>query len=160
MSVVGPVALNAFSDVTSEKNGLPFVNSIQLAWVLLIYVLYPEMETHMLENTLQTRCMDLESIILPMGIGTREPGTRVRGKGLECIHLEMERLNQGTGKTGFLTSQALKAQPILYLLLLLIIPKYSMLSRYLWVSCLNLQNGALQVILHDISALPYQDIHL
>lgn len=85
----------------------------------------------MLENTLQTRCMDLEFIILSMGIGMKEPGMRVGGKGLECTHLEMERLNLGTGKMGFLTSQALKAQPILYLLLLLIIPKYSMLSRYL-----------------------------
>lgn len=80
---------------------------------------------------MQTRCMGLEFIILPMVIGMREPGMRVEGKGLECTPLEMERLNLGTGKMGFLTSQALKAQPILYLLLLFIIPKYSMLFRYL-----------------------------
>ncbi|GAY60004.1 hypothetical protein CUMW_198720 [Citrus unshiu] len=35
-----------------------------------------EMGTHMLENILRTRYMDLVSIVLPMGINMEEPGIR------------------------------------------------------------------------------------
>lgn len=117
---VEPILVKTVVDMWGNSSG---VLSTAMATIIL------EMGTHMLENTLQTRCMGLEFIILPMVIGMREPGMRVEGKGLECTPLEMERLNLGTGKMGFLTSQALKAQPILYLLLLFIIPKYSMLFR-------------------------------
>ncbi|KAJ6320651.1 hypothetical protein OIU78_015935 [Salix suchowensis] len=58
------------------------------------------------ENILLTRCMDLVSIILQMGIGTREPGMRVEGKALECTHSEMGRLSPVTGKMEFLMSRA------------------------------------------------------
>lgn len=117
---VEPILVKTVVDMWGNSSG---VLSTAMATIIL------EMGTHMLENTLQTRCMGLEFISLPTVIGMREPGMRVEGKGLECTPLEMERLNLGTGKMGFLTSQALKAQPILYLLLLFIIPKYSMLFR-------------------------------
>lgn len=70
----------------------------------------------MLENILQTRCMGLVYIVLQMGIGMRVLGMRVGGKGLECIHLEMERHNLVTGKMEYLMSQAHRTLHILYLL--------------------------------------------
>ena len=79
---------------------------------------------------MRTRCMDLVSILLQMGIGMREPGMRVEGKGLECTHSEMVKHKLVTGKMEFLTFQAHRTPPILYLLLLLIIQKYSMQCRY------------------------------
>lgn len=82
------------------------------------------MGTHMLENTLQIKCMGLEYISLPMDIGMKELGMRVEGKGLECTHLEMEKPKQATGIMGYLMSQAHKTRPVPYLLLLLIIPKF------------------------------------
>lgn len=88
-----------------------------------------EMGTHTLENILLTRCTALGFINLPMGTATRGPGMRVEGKGLECTHSETVRHNLVTGKMEFLTFQAHKIQRTLYLLLLSIIPKYSMQCR-------------------------------
>ncbi|KAK9232671.1 hypothetical protein WN943_022919 [Citrus x changshan-huyou] len=51
------------------------------------------MGTHMLENILRTRYMDLVSIVLPMGINMEEPGIRVEDKGLEYKHSEMGKPN-------------------------------------------------------------------
>lgn len=85
----------------------------------------------MLENTLPTRCMDLECTVLEMGIGMKEPGTREEGKDWECTLSEMGRPNLGTGIMGFLMSQVHRTIPILFLPLRFIIPKYSMLSRYI-----------------------------
>ena len=70
----------------------------------------------MLGNILQTRCMDLVSIALLMGIGMRALGMRVEDKGLECIHLEMGKHNPVIGKMEFLMSQAHRTLHILYLL--------------------------------------------
>lgn len=97
---------------------------------LFFFLLFLEMGTRMLETILQTKCMVLGCINLLMDIGMREPGTRVKGKGLGCTRSEMERLNQDTGKMEFLTYLAPRTQPTLYLLSLFIIPKYSMQCRY------------------------------
>ena len=102
----------------------------QLIFFSFLFFFKLEMGTHILENILRTRCMDLVSILLQMGIGMREPGMRVEGKGLECTHSEMVKHNLVTGKMEFLTYQAPRTQPILYLLLLFIILKYSMQCRY------------------------------
>lgn len=78
----------------------------------------------MLENTLQTRCMVLECIVLQVGIGMKELGMKAKGKGLECTLSEMGRPNLGIGIMGFLMFQALRTPPILYLLSQCIIPEY------------------------------------
>lgn len=87
----------------------------------------------MLENILRTKCMGLGSINLQMGIVMREPGMRVEGKASVCTRLEMGRLKLVTGKMESLMFQAHRMQLILYLLLLLIIPKCLMQFRYLIV---------------------------
>lgn len=47
MSVVGFVALNAFSHVASKKNALPYVNSIQPAWLLTyLYIISRNGDTY------------------------------------------------------------------------------------------------------------------
>lgn len=47
MSVVGLVALNAFSHVASKKNALPYVNSIQPAWLLTyLYIISRNGDTY------------------------------------------------------------------------------------------------------------------
>lgn len=102
----------------------------EIPLISFIY-LYSEMGIHMLENILRIKCMGLESIDLQMDIGTREPGMRVEGKGLVCTRSELGKLRLGTGKMESLMFQAHKMQLILYLQLLLIIPKYSMRYRYL-----------------------------
>lgn len=95
-----------------------------------------EMGTLTLENILLTRCTALGFINLPMGTATRGPGMRVEGKGLECTHSETARHNLVTGKMEFLTFQAHRIQRTLYLLLLSIIPKYSMQCRYFLFACI------------------------
>lgn len=90
---------------------------------------------------MQIRCMDLGSISLQMCIGMKEHGMRVEGKGLECTHSEMVKLNLVTGKMGFLTFLARRIQLTLYLLLLFIIQKYSMQCRYLLFLYLNFRIG-------------------
>lgn len=80
---------------------------------------------------MQTRCMGLVSIVLPMGIGTKEHGMKVEDKGLECTHLEMGKPNPVTGKMEFWMFQVHRTPLILYVLSLSIIPKYSMQCRYL-----------------------------
>lgn len=68
-----------------------------------------EMVIHMLENTLQTRCMVSASILLPMVIIMRVLGMRVDGKGLACTLLEMGKLNLDIGRKEFLIYRVHKA---------------------------------------------------
>lgn len=91
---------------------------------ILVCGYLPGMGTHMLESTLQTKCMGLECINLRMGIGMKERGMKVEGKVLECTHLGMEKPKQAIGIMEYLMSQAHKTRRVLYLQLLLIIPKY------------------------------------
>lgn len=83
----------------------------------------------MLESILLIRCMVLVSTDLQMGIDTKELGMRVEGKDLGCTHLEMGKHSLVIGRMEFLTSQAHRAQHILFLLWLFIILKYSMQYR-------------------------------
>lgn len=85
----------------------------------------------MLENILQTRCMGLVFIVLPMGIGMKGHGMREEDRGLECTHLEMGKPNLVTGKMEFWMFQVHRTPLILYVLLVFIIPKYLMQCRYL-----------------------------
>ena len=75
--------------------------------------------------------MDLVSIVLPMGIGMKEPGMRVEDRGLECTHSEMGKPNLVTGKMEFSIFQAHRIRLILYHLLQFTTPKYSMQCMYL-----------------------------
>ena len=88
--------------------------------------------------------MDLVSIVLPMGIGMKEPGMRVEDRGLECTHSEMGKPNLVTGKMEFSIFQARRIRLILYHLLQFTTPKYSMRCRYL--------NVLSQTSVHDHSA--------
>ena len=99
----------------------------------------------MLENILRTRCMGLGSILLQMDIDMKEPGMRVEGKGLECTHSEMVKHKLVTGKMEFLTFQAHRTPPILYLLLLFIIQKYSMQCRYSLLPTLIMKSSSASV---------------
>lgn len=87
------------------------------------------MAIHMLVSILQIRCMALVFMVLRMGTGTRVLGMKVEGKGWECMPSEMVKPNVVTGRMEFWISQARSRQPNPYLLLLFIIPKYSMLCR-------------------------------
>lgn len=71
------------------------------ACLLICICCYEEMGTRILGNTLQTRCMDLESISLEMDIGMKVPGMREVGRVLACILSEVVKCNLGTGTTGF-----------------------------------------------------------
>lgn len=77
----------------------------------------------MVGSILLIRCMVSEYIVLQMGIGTKEPGTREGDKGLGCILLEMGKPSLVIGKMVSLTFQAHKLSPTLYLLLLFTTPK-------------------------------------
>ena len=92
-----------------------------------------EMGIHMLVNTLRTRCTGLGYTVLQIAIVMKEPGMRAEGKDLECIHLEMVKPNLVTGKMESLTFQAHRTPLIQFLLLVSIIPKYSMWCRYILV---------------------------
>lgn len=48
-------------------------------------------------SILQTKCMALELITLPMGIGMKVHGTREKSKVLECIHLGIVKHSLDTG---------------------------------------------------------------
>ena len=87
-----------------------------------------EMETHMQESILQTRCMVLEFIDSAMDIVTRELGTKEASKGLECTPLGMERHNLVIGKMGFLMLPFLKIA-IQGLLMLSAMLRFSLQSR-------------------------------
>lgn len=113
------------------RMGVGMLASLSGASSTALDTIISEMGTHMLENILRTRRMDLGYIILQMDIDMRVPGMRVEGKGLECTHLEMGKPNLVTGKVEFLTSQAPRTPPIQYLLLVSIILKYSMQCRKL-----------------------------
>lgn len=69
----------------------------------------------MLGNTLQTRCMDSEFIVLQMAIVMKEPGMRVEDKGLGCILSGTVKLSLVTGKMEFLMSLAHTISLPLYL---------------------------------------------
>nr|GMC89428.1 uncharacterized protein LOC112519506 isoform X2 [Ipomoea batatas] len=117
---VGCIPVMTVADMLVNSNG---VSSMALATTI------SGMVTLMLENILLIRCMDLGFIALQMGIVMKELGTKAGDKDWECILLEMEKLSQVTGKMGFLTFQAHKVCPILYLLLLFTIQKCLMQSR-------------------------------
>lgn len=61
------------------------------------------METRILENILQIRCMDLVSTDLLMGIVMRELGMRGEDRDLGCTHLGMEKRSRDTGRMVRLT---------------------------------------------------------
>lgn len=69
----------------------------------------------MLGNILQTRCMDLEFIVLQMVIAMKEPGMRVEDKALGCILSGLVKPSLVTGKMGFLMFLAHRTSPLLFL---------------------------------------------
>lgn len=87
------------------------------------------MGTHMLENTLQTRCTDLGFTVLQMGIDMKDHGTKEEDKGLVCILSEMARPNPATGKMAFLISGAHIVQHNQYHPLPFTIPEFLTWSR-------------------------------
>lgn len=64
------------------------------------------MGIHMLENILQTKCTDLEFIILQTDIDTMDHGMKEEGKDLECTLSETVKRNLDTGRMAFLMFQA------------------------------------------------------
>lgn len=87
-----------------------------------------EMETHMQESILQTRCTVLEFIALAMDIVMRELGMKEIGKDLVCTLLGTERHNLVIGKMGFLMFPVLKIA-IQGLLMLSAMLRFSLQSR-------------------------------
>ncbi|XP_024983428.1 uncharacterized protein LOC112519506 isoform X2 [Cynara cardunculus var. scolymus] len=96
---------------------------------MVLATIISEMGIHMLESISQTRCMALECIVLQMGIDTKDHGMKEEGKDLGCTVSEMGRPNLGTGRMGFLMSQAHRVPCLLYHRLLFIIPKCLMQFR-------------------------------
>jgi hypothetical protein len=102
----------------------------------------------MLVSILRTRCMDSGYTVLQMAIVMKEPGMRGKDMVLECIHLEMEKLNLVTGKMEYLTFQARRTPHIQFPLLVSITPEYLIQCRYtlcLFILYLNLLLNALSL---------------
>ena len=107
-----------------------------------------EMEIRMLVSILRTRCMDSGYTVLQMATVMKEPGMRGKDMVLECIHLEMEKLNLVTGKMEYLTFQARRTPHIQFPLLVSITPEYLIQCRYtlcLFILYLNLLLNALSL---------------
>lgn len=111
------------------KMGVDMLESLNGVLNMVLVIIISETETHTRGNTSRTGCMDLGYIVLQMAIDMKEPGMREEGKGLECIHLEMVKPNPVIGKMEYLTFQAHRTPLTLFLLLVSIIPKYSLPCR-------------------------------